>query len=532
MDPSLASHLRRIDTYARGAKLTDPALERPELRRALAAFITYRGPDVLDAWIRDIGPALAIPEADWPSIKADQHAALVRWAQHVQDPEHRDTYLFLRNHTRRGFIAQFPASRFLAVQMRLVRLLEQALRAEYAQDRPRGDALAALLAQEFEIRVLHITDFFVEGREERLLQQEAAYQRAIEYAPSCVIMADAADGRIFLANRSAERLLGCDRADLEGRPLLDIVVPAERARGEGLLREAEAAGHATRDGLGLRTRDGTIRVIATVGWLDYGDRRWWQLMCTDVSERERLEAQLVQSEKMAAIGALAAGIAHELRNPLAIVMNALFDLRQLLASASSAVLEDLAIAEEEIGRAQAIIKNLLEFSRESGAEKERVDVNDIVTRTLQLMQKSITNAGVRVTADLGGVPACIANANALRQIVLNLVTNAVQAMPKGGELVLRTGRAAGDRVRLAVSDTGIGIPAAHLLDIFNPFYTTKAPGQGTGLGLSVVHTTLQRYGGSIRVESQVGVGTTFTIELPCPCHEEAIAPAAVVSRSA
>jgi two-component system NtrC family sensor kinase len=114
----------------------------------------------------------------------------------------------------------------------------------------------------------------------------------------------------------------------------------------------------------------------------------------------------------------------------------------------------------------------------------------------------------------------VSNANALRQILLNLVTNAVQAMPQGGELTLRTARVDGDRIRLEVRDTGVGIPQASLSDIFNPFYTTKTPGQGTGLGLSVVHSILQRYRGEIRVESQVGVGTTFTIELPCPCHDD------------
>jgi signal transduction histidine kinase len=94
-------------------------------------------------------------------------------------------------------------------------------------------------------------------------------------------------------------------------------------------------------------------------------------------------------------------------------------------------------------------------------------------------------------------------------------------MPKGGELYLRTVRGNGDRVRLDVRDTGVGIAAVHLSNIFNPFYTTKEPGQGTGLGLSVVHSILQRYRGDIRVTSEVGTGTTFSIELPCPCHDDA-----------
>jgi PAS domain S-box-containing protein len=521
-DPSLAAHLERITAYTSGTGLLDPRGDRPDLRRALAAFITLRAPALLDRWVADVGRGLGIPARDWPGVKADQEAALVRWARHVGDPQNLETYLFLRSHTRRGFIAQFPASRFLAAQMRFVQLLAADLQREYSNDPSRARALLTLLEQEFAVRILHITDFFVEAREDLLLEQEASYRRAIDHAPACIFTADAADGRIVTANQVAERMLGFPHAALEGRPVAELHPPAERVRATTLLRTAQAQGHASRDDLHLLTRSGQlIPVFVTAGFIEYGDRHLHQLMCVDVSDRKRLESQLIQSEKMAAIGQLAAGIAHELRNPLAIVMNALYDVRQVLGAAPAEVLEDLHIAEEEISRAQAIIKNLLEFSRESGADVERVNVNDLLSRTVQLLQKYLQNAGVRVSADLGDIPACAVNPNAMRQILLNLITNAVQAMPTGGELFLRTGRANGDRVRLEVRDTGVGIPAAHLHDIFNPFYTTKAPGQGTGLGLSVVHSILQRYRGEIRVTSELGAGTTFTIELPCPCHDDA-----------
>jgi len=521
-DPSLAAHLARITAYTGGTGLLDSRLDRPDLRRGLAAFITARAPALLDRWVADLGRGFGLPERDWPSVKADQEAALMRWARHVGDPENLETYLFLRSHTRRGFIAQFPASRFLASQMRFVQLLAEDLQREYANDPQRARALTSLLEQEFALRILHITDFFVEAREDMLRDQEASYRRAIDHAPACIFMADAVDGRIFTANQVTEDMLGFPHGALEGRPVGDLHPPAERVRVSSLLQTAQEQGHASRDDLHLLTRTGqSIPVFITAGFIEYGDRHFHQLMCVDISDRKRLESQLIQSEKMAAIGQLAAGIAHELRNPLAIVMNALYDVRQVLGTAPPEVLEDVHIAEEEISRAQAIIKNLLEFSRESGADIERVDVNDLLSRTVQLMQKYLQNAGVRVTSDLGDVPPCAVNANAMRQILLNLITNAVQAMPKGGELFLRTGAVDGERVRLEVRDTGVGIPAAHLHDIFNPFYTTKEPGQGTGLGLSVVHSILQRYRGEIRVTSELGTGTTFTIELPCPCHDDA-----------
>jgi PAS domain S-box-containing protein len=525
VDPALTRHVERIDAYARGIGLQQVAPDDRGLRQALADFMLARMPEILPGWIREIGPTLGIPEADWPGIVADQTAATARWARHIADPGDVETYVFLRSHTRHGFIAQFPASRFIASQMRLAQLLDDALRTAAPDDPTRHARLRALLVEETHLRVLHITDFFVEGREELLLEQEASYRRAIDHAPAGILRTDTVEGRVVDANTIAERLLSTPRTELIGRRFIDLLPPSERAVGEALRQEALARGAARRDDLHLVVSGGErIPVYVSAGTIDYGNRHWVQFICIDMSEQRRLEAQLVQSEKMAAIGQLAAGIAHELRNPLAIVMNALYDMRARVDTSDGEVTDDLRIAEEEIGRAQSIIKNLLEFSRESGAELERLDINDLVRRTLQLLDKYLESSGVKVTAELGPVPACIANDNALRQILLNLVTNAVQAMPHGGRLAIRTARRSPDRVRLEVQDTGVGIPQAHLKDIFNPFFTTKAPGQGTGLGLFVVHAILQRYGGDVQVTSELGAGTTFSVELPCPCHSE-LAPA-------
>jgi len=522
-DASLVRHVERIEAYVRGTGLLQIAPEEVALRRALADFVMERTPPLLPGWMREIGPALGIPERDWTAIIADQMAATSRWTRHIADPHDIETYLFLRSHARRGFIAQFPASRFIAAQMRLAQLLEGEIRRIHAADPAHAERLTTLLWQELRIRVLHITDFFVDGREELLLEQEASYRRAIDHAPACILRTDTSEGRLVDANTVAERLLGMPRAELVGRRFTELLPPGERVAAEALRQEALARGSASRDDLHLVVAGGqTIPVYVSVGAIDYGDRHWVQLVCIDMSEQRRLEAQLVQSEKMAAIGQLAAGIAHELRNPLAIVMNALYDLRARLDHADKDVSEDLRIAEDEIGRAQSIIKNLLEFSRESGSELERLDVNAMVERTLQLLEQYLKSSGVEVAAELGPVPPCIANDNAMRQILLNLVTNAVQAMPQGGRLTVRTLRTGSDRVRLEVQDTGVGIPQAHLHEIFNPFFTTKAPGQGTGLGLFVVHAILHRYGGDVRVASELGVGTTFTIELPCLCHSDAV----------
>jgi PAS domain S-box-containing protein len=523
--PALLTDLARIRAYSEGMHLVDRQASGPADRRALADFLVAAGPAVIDRWMSDIGTTLGIPPGDWPRIREDQQAALERWARHIADPDDVETFEYLRRHTRRGFIAQFPASRFLAAQMRLVRLLGDTLRERLsAAD---AERLARLLAAEFEVRILHITDFFVEGREELLLEQETTYRRWLDLAPACIVRADVATGRVSDINAVGERLLGLDRRVLVGRFLHELHPAPEREQVEALLARTRHGDHGTWDGLHLlRRRGAPVPVFVSAGPIDYANQHLAQIVYVDLSERMRLENQLVQSEKMAAIGQLAAGIAHELRSPLAIVMNALFDLRQQLGAPNPGVAEDLQIAEEEIERAQVIIRNLLEFSRTSGAEVERIDVNDLLQRTVQLLQKYMQNNGVRVVTQLGDVPPCAANANAMRQILLNLITNAVQAMPRGGELRLRTAHLGHDRIRLEVEDTGVGIAAENLKNVFDPFYTTKAPGQGTGLGLSVVHSAVRRYGGDISVESVPGLGTTFRIDLPCPCHQDSPRPSA------
>jgi signal transduction histidine kinase len=140
------------------------------------------------------------------------------------------------------------------------------------------------------------------------------------------------------------------------------------------------------------------------------------------------------------------------------------------------------------------------------------------------MNKYLQNSDVRVVTELADIGRCSGNQNALRQIFLNLITNAVQAMPHGGELSVRTSLGTDHRVRLEFGDTGIGIPPHQLNDISNPFFTTKSPGQGTGLGLSVVHSVVRRYHGDIQVRSTPNVGTTFTIDLPAGHPSDEIAP--------
>jgi PAS domain S-box-containing protein len=519
LDASLEQHLKRIEGYMRAcALLTYPRTPSP-LRSELATFLVGRIPEAVDDWIRRVGPALGIAEWEWADVRESMRDALVRWVRHIEDPENIDTYCYLHTHARRAFISQFPASRFMSQQMKMRQILADYLRETYRHDPDKREALLALLQQEFQERILHIFDFFVEAREDEMREQEASYRKSVDHAPAAIFKLDIEFGTILDANYVAETAVGFTRDEMVGMRIWDVIPPADRPRAKRLFDETRTRGHSNREDLHLRTRDGAlVPVFFNAGLIEYGHHHFFQVICVDISDRKRLESQLIQSEKMAAIGQLAAGIAHEIRNPLGIIANALYDLGEIVDSNSPEVKEDLRIAKEEMARVQAIIINLLEFSRESRAELESVDINDLLRKTLQLMSKSLQNSDVRVITELGPLGTCVANQNALRQIFLNLITNAVQAMPSGGELRLRTAPLEDGRIQLEFSDTGVGIPPEDLNSIFNPFFTTKAPGQGTGLGLSVVHSVVQRYGGEIRVRSQVNQGSTFTIEFPCPCE--------------
>ncbi|MGE0823849.1 MAG: nitrogen regulation protein NR(II) [Candidatus Binatia bacterium] len=517
-EESLEDHLARIERYMRGCELLHVPREPSPLRTELAAYIYEHAAAVVDEWVNLVAPVFSFSAERMSETRQNMYDALIRWANHIEDPGNIETYVYLREHARHGFISHSPPSRFLSGQMKIRYLLVERLRSTYAKNRKRLVELLNLLDQEFYGRLLHITDFFVEAREEALRDEEESHRKELDNAPAPIFRISCRDGTILRANREAEKATGFSQLELVGRPIWEFHPQEEREQLEQLCHDTYSHGYLSQENLRLKTKDGgVVPVSVYFGRIEHRDGNSIQGIYVDVSERKRLESQLIQSEKMAAIGQLAAGIAHEIRNPLGIIMNALYDLSEIVNTDNPEVREDLQIAKEEIARAQEIITNLLEFSRDSGMELEEVNLNDLLGKTLQLMGKYLQTHNVKVVTSFGRVGTCTANQNALRQVFLNLITNAVQAMPHGGELRVRTQRDSDKRVLLEFHDSGMGIAEEHLHRIFDPFFTTKDPGQGTGLGLSVVHSVLKRYQGNITVQSRAGEGTTFLIELPCPC---------------
>ncbi len=245
----------------------------------------------------------------------------------------------------------------------------------------------------------------------------------------------------------------------------------------------------------------------------------------DVTAQRRLEQQLIRTDKLASLGTLVAGIAHEINNPLGIIAGyseALLDRAHEPALSNVPGFEDfpeyLRTIHSEIFRCKGILQSLLEFARPSGGTFRELDINELIKEVLLLLQHRTTKLQHTLSLALNrDLPKISADAGSLRQLLMNLLLNAIYFTPEGGSISITTGLDGPENagwVRLDVRDTGIGIPADLRDKVFDPFFTTKPVGEGTGLGLTICHRIVEEHGGTIDVESEPGKGTTFIIKLP------------------
>jgi signal transduction histidine kinase len=250
-------------------------------------------------------------------------------------------------------------------------------------------------------------------------------------------------------------------------------------------------------------------------------QRQLEKLLSVLDELSRTQAQLIHSEKLASLGVLAGGVAHEINNPLMVILGRT-ELLLMDQDVSEEIKPNLQTICNETERIARIVENLLAFSRRSRQEKiEKVDVNEALERTLMLTQHQLTVANVKLNKELeANLPQVDAAAGQLQQVFMNLIINAGHAMPEGGELTVRTGAIPEDRIFIEITDTGCGIPPESINRIFDPFFTTKEEGKGTGLGLAVSRNIVENHGGDIGVRSAVGLGTTFRVILPqvAPSH--------------
>lgn len=342
---------------------------------------------------------------------------------------------------------------------------------------------------------------------QQLVDSEASYRTLFEHARHGLVVIDGR-GQILEGNRALCQLLDLDRERLTGRTLLDLLHLDEAARTphslERLLSQPEP--------IDLLFNCGQEKVSLQATGVSLPDGRRVVILL-DLREQRRIENALIQNEKLSAVGQLAAGVAHELRNPLFVISNVIYGLREVVTSDEEGVQESLDIADEENRRARKIIDNLLEFSRPTAPGVVTIQPAPMIQQIATLFRKALETNKIELKLEVGATRACQFDPDGFKQVMVNLISNAIDSMPAGGRLIVGTDDAGHGPVRIRVSDTGGGIPAELRREIFNPFFSTKMPGKGTGLGLWIVHSTVARHHGEIDVQSTAGDGTTFTLLL-------------------
>ncbi len=319
-------------------------------------------------------------------------------------------------------------------------------------------------------------------------------------------------GTVDAWNSRMEQLIGVSQSEAVGKPYAQLLP-------QDLVTEIEARGDEDqvtgiyKHRLVHGGRAAVLNVSITPLVSKSGEKIGRLLLFDDVTQRERMEEQMSQTEKLTSLGLLAAGVAHEVNTPLAVISNYIQMLAKQMPEGDPrhAIIEKIV---KQTFRASEIVNNLLNFSRTGAGELGDVDVNQVVEETLSLVSHPLKTSQIQVVKQLGAsLPPIRGSANKLQQVFLNLFLNARDAMPVGGMLEVRT-TAHNGSVEIEVVDTGNGIPREYIHKIFDPFFTTKPGGRGTGLGLSVSYGIIKEHSGKIDVRSTPGRGTSFHVEFP------------------
>jgi PAS domain S-box-containing protein len=342
------------------------------------------------------------------------------------------------------------------------------------------------------------------------------------------------DSRFLDVNASYLTMTGYAREEILGHSASELGLWARPEQREQLVEALQRQGMVTNFEVQIKTKHGRVLdVLTSVEPMQLGLEPCWLFIDMDITSHKSLESQVRQTAKMESIGTLAGGVAHDFNNLLTVIQGHtdMLGMQGGLPVDARSSLQQIAAATE---RAANLTRQLLTFSRKHPIQLSPVDLNDTLSNLTRMLQRIIGEDIVLEVVQAPRLPAILADAGMIEQVIFNLAANARDSMPQGGKLTFETrlaNRAAGEGtspgakragpcVELVVRDCGCGIPAADQPRIFEPFFTTKDVGKGTGLGLASVHGILEQHRGWIEFESQVGVGTTFHIFLPA-CQLEA-----------
>ncbi|HVU34486.1 MAG TPA: ATP-binding protein [Opitutaceae bacterium] len=326
------------------------------------------------------------------------------------------------------------------------------------------------------------------------------------------------DGGIEYANDAAHRLIGLGDDELAGQTLWRFVPGLRPSLGPALDEEGGAAPVATREFELTYPEFRTVRLyIVPFHQAGTGGGRRFAVILTDITKEKQTTEQRIESERTSSILLLAAGVAHELGNPLnsltihlQLIDRKLKRLRQ--NKDMDSLTDSVRICRDEVSRLDGIITNFLEAIRPRPPDLAETDLNDVLDEVLRFQHRELADRGIAVEAETSGtVPRVMADRNQLKQVFFNLTKNAIEAMRPGGKLRIRS-RADDDFVYLMFGDTGAGIKQEDLIRLFQPYYTTKVG--GSGLGLMIAQRIMREHGGQIGIESKEGVGTVVTLQFP------------------
>lgn len=344
-------------------------------------------------------------------------------------------------------------------------------------------------------------------------------EELLEHANALILVANR-DGRVVVFNEALSRLTGFAKSEVLGQDVARLVPEAERLRLLRMLDGALAGTQSVGQELHLSTSDGGERRVAfatSAVTSQAGEVEGVMCIGQDLTRTRELERRVIQAEKLASLGQLAASVVHEINNPMTAVAtyaDALLKRSVLSPRADPADVEKYRRIVENSERVLRFTRDLVSYARPAQEKPEEVDLDAVIERAAGFCDHLLAKHGVELERHSGELPRFLAVRQNLLQVFVNLITNACHASTAGGRVVITTRRADAEHAEVVVSDTGVGIAPELVARVFEPFFTTKPDGKGTGLGLSIVQAIIESHGGQVSVRSELGRGTSFVILLP------------------
>jgi signal transduction histidine kinase len=456
--------------------------------------------------------------------------ALIRFIQNLRDRDDLATYVHLRRHCQEGMLSRVRPSEFNVLHIALKQIILKRVRT--ALKGPQMERVRDCVVAALDERRLMVSQFYIESREHELRASEEKYRTTIDHAPDPMYEIEPYTWIVRGANAAADAMYRIvkdhDDKPLVGRKLTELGPPEDIPH---ILSHVEKV---VRDGSDqIRDWPEAGRYFdVNSALISFGKVRFVHMILHDVTQRREMLDELLRTERLAAAGTFAAGVAHEVNNPLGSISSLVQSL--LPEETDIARRTSLHTILAQITRISTTLKDLVNFARPSPSQRIRFDLNDQVRETLRLVAYNSRFQGITFEPQLAGdLKLAFADSNEIQQVLINLIFNAADASQHRGGIIRvvteniakRDNSGQVKKVLMRVIDNGIGIPPEHLSRVFDPFFTTKPAGAGVGLGLSLCQRIILANFGTIRIDSEVGKGTAVTICLPTYEVEAAAADA-------